>query len=78
MKNKPNTLREKISKILVKWDMPTRQVAVDDIIKLFETIIEEEKPKEKRPLIRGGYSKDEKGNPLWEHSNLKLTLLNGK
>ena len=29
-----NTLKEQISKILVKWDMPTRQVAIDEIVAL--------------------------------------------
>lgn len=29
-------LRVKISEVLVKWGMPTRQAAINDILKLFE------------------------------------------
>lgn len=37
MSNPPSTeerLREKISKILVKWGMPTRQVAINELLEL--------------------------------------------
>ncbi len=37
------TLRNQISEILVKWDMPTRQVAISEIIRLFETYYERKK-----------------------------------
>lgn len=32
-------IREEISKILVKWDMPTRQAAISDIQKLIDKIL---------------------------------------
>lgn len=31
-----NDLRTKISKILIKWSMPTRQAAISEIIQLIE------------------------------------------
>lgn len=38
--NQPKpTLREEISKILVKWSMPTRQAAISEIIEIFRTLI---------------------------------------
>ncbi len=30
-------MKEEISKILVKWNMPTRQVAINDIVKLHKS-----------------------------------------
>lgn len=36
MQTKLGTIRLKISKILVKWSMPTRQVAITEIISLFK------------------------------------------
>lgn len=29
-------LREDISKILIKWSMPTRQVAINELVRLFD------------------------------------------
>lgn len=34
-------LREKISRVLVKWGMPTRQVAIIELVRLFEEEMEE-------------------------------------
>ena len=34
-------IREKISKILVKWNLPTRQIVINELVKL----VEEEKEK---------------------------------
>jgi len=31
----PRQLRKKISQILIRWNMPTRQVAINEIIELF-------------------------------------------
>ena len=33
--NNIKQLRDKISQILVKWGMPTRQIAIDDILNVF-------------------------------------------
>ena len=40
---KSKLLKQEISKILVKWDMPTRQVAIDEIVELFESELSQQK-----------------------------------
>lgn len=45
-----NTLKEEISKILIKWNMPTRQTAINEIVALLsahDTALSEELKKMK-------------------------------
>lgn len=59
------TLRQQISRILVKWSMPTRQVAINEILRLFpdrEEIVkrlEEIKPEECRECSGGILAREE-------------------
>ena len=48
--NNKNELRNKISEIFIRWNMPTRQVAITEILSLFE----EETPM-KETKIRDAY-----------------------
>lgn len=34
-------IKEKMSKILVKWSMPTRQVAINEIVQEFDLVIKQ-------------------------------------
>lgn len=47
-----NTLREELEKILVKWNMPTRQVAINEILSLITQYAENEKAKQREEYIR--------------------------
>lgn len=41
MKHQEKAIREEISKILVKWSMPTRQVAINELLTLIAQVREE-------------------------------------
>lgn len=50
MINKTTTLREKISELLVKHNLPTRQVAIGELVKLVESEVQEAE-KESKKLV---------------------------
>ncbi len=43
-----NNLKEKISEIFTKWNMPTRQIAINEILSLFKDELEKSLPKERK------------------------------
>jgi len=47
------SLRKDISEILVRHSMPTRQVAINDILKVIAQLIREGMPKKKVDVIGG-------------------------
>ena len=54
---KPN-LREEISKILIKWDMPTRQAAINELVQFVEHAVDTER-KHRATVVRKEVGKDE-------------------
>lgn len=53
MVQEPNIIKDDISKILVKWGMPTRQVAISELLDLLNAQISKRQEIERVRLITG-------------------------